>query len=473
MATTKKFWFVIGSQELYGDDALAQVKQNAQNITDELNAQAQLPFEIELQTKLAISADVITDIMKEANYRDDILGVITWMHTFSPAKMWIRGTKLLQKPLLHLATQYNNDISWENIDMDYMNLHQSAHGDREYGYINRRLNKKNEIIFGHWKDENVQKQLREWMVVANAYNESFNLKVARFGDNMRNVAVTEGDKIEAQIQYGWTVDYFGIGDLVEYVNQVTDSEVDQLFKSYEDLYDFDYRAYSEDAFNASVKEQIKYEIAIKHFLDEGGYTAFTSNFEDLHGMKQLPGLAVQRLNEQGYGFAGEGDWKTAALDRLLKIAAENEATGFMEDYTYDLRSHQSHILGAHMLEVDPTLADTKPKIVVNPLGIGGKEDPARLVFDGKAGDGVVVTMMDLGTHFKFIVNEITAKQLDEPAPNLPVARVLWDVKPSLEQGVKRWIEEGGGHHTVLSLKLNTSQLEILLNMFDSEYTLIN
>ncbi|WP_210139380.1 L-arabinose isomerase [Staphylococcus sp. GDY8P120P] len=473
MNNSKKFWFVVGSQELYGDEALSQVQENAQNITDGLNSEGDLPFEIELQTKLAISSDVITEIMKEANYRDDVLGVITWMHTFSPAKMWIRGTKLLQKPLLHLATQYNENISWEKIDMDYMNLHQSAHGDREYGYINRRLNKNNEIIFGYWRDSEVQQQLKDWMFVANAYNESFNLKVARFGDNMRNVAVTEGDKIEAQIQYGWTVDYYGIGDLVEYIRSVTDAEVNQLFKVYQDLYEFDYRGYSEEAFNDSVIEQIKYEVAIKRFLDDGDYTAFTTNFEDLHGMKQLPGLAVQRLNEQGYGFAGEGDWKTAALDRLLKIVAQNEATGFMEDYIYDLRSNQSHILGSHMLEVDPTLSKNKPKIIVNPLGIGDKQDPARLVFDGKQGQGVVVTMLDLGTRFQFIINEIEAKSLTEPAPYLPVARVLWEVKPSLKKGVKQWIKEGGGHHTVLSLKLTTEQIEMLLNMFDTEYVLIN
>lgn len=339
MAENKKFWFVVGSQALYGEEALDQVKSNAQDIANELNNKADLPFEIELQPQLATSADVITQIMKEANYRDDILGVITWMHTFSPAKMWIRGT--------------------------------------------------------------------------------------------------------------------------------------QLFEVYQQQYDFDYRNYSEDDFNASVIEQIKYEIAIKRFLDDGGYSAFTSNFEDLHGLKQLPGLAVQRLNEQGYGFAGEGDWKTAALDRLLKIAAQNEATGFMEDYTYDLRKDQAHILGSHMLEVDPTLAATKPKIVVNPLGIGDKNDPARLVFDGKAGDGVVVTMVDLGTHYKFIVNDITAKQLDEPAPHLPVARVLWEVQPSLTTGVKRWLEEGGGHHTVLSLALTKTQILMLLKMFNAEYTIID
>ncbi|MCG7339159.1 L-arabinose isomerase [Staphylococcus sp. ACRSN] len=472
MTTEKKFWFVVGSQALYGDEALEKVKADAQDITDYLNMHADLPFDIELQVQLATTADTITQIMKEANYRDDIAGVITWMHTFSPAKMWIRGTKILQKPLLHLATQFYDNISWEKIDMDYMNLHQSAHGDREYGFINKRLDKNNKIIFGHWKDKATLEDIKSWMLIANAYNESFNLKVARFGDNMRNVAVTEGDKIEAQIQFGWTVDYFGIGDLVAYINKVSDDEIDNLFEVYQEKYDFDYRGYSKDEFNASVREQIKYEVAIKHFLDSGGYTAFTTNFEDLHGMKQLPGLAVQRLNEQGYGFAGEGDWKTAALDRLLKIATQNKATGFMEDYTYDMRSDKQYILGSHMLEVDPTLAATKPKIVVDHLGIGDKNDPARLVFDGQSGEGIVVTMLDLGTHYKFIINEITAEEIDTPAPNLPVARVLWQTKPTLEEGVRRWIEEGGGHHTVLSLTLNSNQVETLIRMFEAEYVVI-
>jgi L-arabinose isomerase len=472
MKKSKIFWFVVGSQELYGDEALAQVKHNAETIVETLNNTADLDFEIKLQEKLAISADVIKKIMKEANYRDDVVGVITWMHTFSPAKTWIRGTQLLQKPLLHLATQFNKEIPWADIDMDYMNLHQSAHGDREYGFINRRLNKNNEVVFGHWQDTAVQQRINEWMHVANTYYESFDLKVARFGDNMRNVAVTEGDKIEAQIKFGWTVDYFGVGDLVEYINKVSEKEVNELFENYKEAYDFDYRDYSKEEFEQSVIEQIKYEIAIKQFLDDGGYTAFTTNFEDLHGMKQLPGLAVQRLNEQGYGFAGEGDWKTAALDRLLKITTQNKATGFIEDYTYDMREDYTHVLGSHMLEVDPTLASTKPKIVVNPLGIGDKDDPARLVFDGKKGEGVMVTMIDLGTHYKFIVNEINAKAVDESAPNLPVARILWDVKPLFEQGIRRWIEAGGGHHSVLSLELTLSQISSLFKLFNAEYELI-
>lgn len=472
MKKSKVFWFVVGSQELYGDEALAQVKHNAETIVETLNNTADLDFEIKLQEKLAISANVIKNIMKEANYRDDVVGVITWMHTFSPAKTWIRGTQLLQKPLLHLATQFNKEIPWSDIDMDYMNLHQSAHGDREYGFINKRLNKNNEVVFGHWQDVVVQQRINEWMHVANTYYESFDLKVARFGDNMRNVAVTEGDKIEAQIKFGWTVDYFGIGDLVDYVNKVSEKEVNELFEKYKAAYDFDYRDYSKEEFEQSVIEQIKYEIAIKQFLDDGGYTAFTTNFEDLHGMKQLPGLAVQRLNEQGYGFAGEGDWKTAALDRLLKITTQNKATGFIEDYTYDMREDYTHVLGSHMLEVDPTLASTKPKIVVNPLGIGDKDDPARLVFDGKKGEGIMVTMIDLGTHYKFIVNEINAKAVDESAPNLPVARILWDVKPLFEQGIRRWIEAGGGHHSVLSLELTLSQISSLFKLFNAEYELI-
>jgi L-arabinose isomerase len=472
MKESKIFWFVVGSQELYGDEALAQVKHNAETIVETLNNTADLDFEIKLQEKLAISADVIKKIMKEANYRDDVVGVITWMHTFSPAKTWIRGTQLLQKPLLHLATQFNKEIPWADIDMDYMNLHQSAHGDREYGFINRRLNKNNEVVFGHWQDTAVQQRINEWMHVANTYYESFDLKVARFGDNMRNVAVTEGDKIEAQIKFGWTVDYFGIGDLVEYINKVSEKEVNELFENYKEAYDFDYRDYSKEEFEKSVIEQIKYEIAIKQFLDDGGYTAFTTNFEDLHGMKQLPGLAVQRLNEQGYGFAGEGDWKTAALDRLLKITTQNKATGFIEDYTYDMRESYKQVLGSHMLEVDPTLASTKPKIVVNPLGIGGKDEPARLVFDGKQGEGVMVTMIDLGTHYKFIVNEINAKTVDEEAPNLPVARILWDVKPSFEQGIRRWIRSRRGSPFCTFIRINNPQITSLFKLFNAEYELI-
>ncbi|MFZ2316625.1 MAG: L-arabinose isomerase, partial [Trichococcus flocculiformis] len=394
----KEFWFVVGSQHLYGEEALQTVKNNAAVIVESLNNSGKLPYPLVLQ-ELAVTPDTITKIMKEVNYRDEVAGVITWMHTFSPAKMWIRGTKLLQKPLLHLATQFNESIPWATIDMDFMNLNQAAHGDREYGFINARLKKNNKVVVGYWERENVQTQIAEWMDVAVAYNESFSIKVARFGDNMRNVAVTEGDKVEAQIQFGWTVDYYGIRDLVDYVDAVADEEVDALFNEYKDLYDFDYGDYEQGKWEAHVKVQARQEIGIRRFLEAGGYTAFTSNFEDLHGLQQLPGLAVQRLMAEGYGFAGEGDWKTAAIDRLMKIMSHNIDTGFMEDYTYEMAEGREAILQSHMLEVDPGLAVNKPKILIAPLSMGNREEPARLVFDGKAGDGVVVSMADFGTHY--------------------------------------------------------------------------
>lgn len=472
MLTDKKeFWFLVGAQQLYGEEALAEVKSHAQKITDELNASNVLPYRIVLK-ELAINSDKITKMMKEANYYDEVAGIITWMHTFSPAKMWIRGTKLLQKPLLHFATQFNKSIPWKTIDMDYMNLNQSAHGDREYGFINARLKKQNKVVVGHWNKPEVKTQISNWMDVAVAYNESFNIKVARFGDNMRDVAVTEGDKIEAQIQFGWTVDYFGIGDLVEYVQAVTSTEIDDLLEEYASLYEFEYGSYSKEDWEKSVRVQASYEIALKRFLDDGKYDAFTSNFEDLHGMEQLPGLAVQRLMAKGYGFAGEGDWKTAALDRLLKIMSHNQSTGFMEDYIYELEESKESVLQSHMLEVDPTLAKSKPKIIVHPLGIGDKKDPARLVFDGKAGEGVVVSMADFGTNYKLLINEVSAFEPNQEAPNLPVARILWEVKPNFHEGVKSWIENGGGHHTVVSLNLTTDQIISYAKLVSLDYVVI-
>lgn len=467
----KEFWFVVGSQHLYGEEALREVKKHAQEMVDELNENGQLPYPIRLQ-ELAVTADTITKIMKEVNYREEVAGVTTWMHTFSPAKMWIRGTKLLQKPLLHLATQYNESIPWKTIDMDFMNLNQSAHGDREYGFINARLNKQNKIVVGYWKRPEIQKEIADWMDVAVAYNESFGIKVARFGDNMRNVGVTEGDKVEAQIQFGWTVDYFGIGDLVQVIDRVSDEEVEQLFEEYKELYTFDYGDYEEKTWEEHVKVQAQQEIGIRHFLEEGGYNAFTTNFEDLYGMKQLPGLAVQRLMAEGYGFAGEGDWKTAAIDRLLKIMARGKDTGFMEDYTYELASGQEAILESHMMEVDPTLAATKPRIIVSPLSMGDREDPARLVFDGKAGEGVVVSMADFGTHYKLLINEVEAFEPTTEAPNLPVARVLWKTKPNFHEGVHSWIQAGGGHHTVVSLNLTTDQIETWAKLVELETVVI-
>lgn len=467
-----KFWFVVGSQSLYGEDTLENVEINAKDIVNNLNNSDFIDEEIIFKS-VATTSEEITEIMKEANYKDEVAGVITWMHTFSPAKMWINGTKILQKPLLHFATQYYESIPWENIDMDYMNLHQSAHGDREYGYINARLNKNNKVIFGYWKNEDIQKELSDWMKVAIAYNESQNIKVCRFGDNMRDVAVTEGDKIEAQIKFGWVVDYYAVGDLVKEIEKVTDKETDDLYEEYKQKYNFVFTDENKEYFEESVKYQAKLEIAIERFLLAGGYSAFTTNFEDLYGMKQLPGLAVQRLNEKGYGFAGEGDWKTAALNRMLKIMSGNYATGFTEDYTYELKEGKEAVLEAHMLEVDPTMSKNKPSIVVKPLSIGGKEDPARLIFESKNGRGVVTTISDFGDRFKMLVNEVDIISVNEKAPNLPVARIYWETKPNLKTVVKKWIKEGGGHHSVVSMGINKDQIIDLAKMFEIQLAIID
>ena len=468
----REFWFVVGSQHLYGPETLNEVESNAKKIVDHLNEQGNLEYPI-VYKDLVTTADEIKNVMKEVNYQDKVAGIVTWMHTFSPAKMWIPGTKILQKPLLHLSTQFNEEVPWDTIDMDFMNLNQSAHGDREYGFINARLKKNNKVVIGHYKDEEVHSEINNWMKSAIGYVESQNIKVARFGDNMRNVAVTEGDKVEAAIQFGWTVDYFGIGDLVEVMNEVTEDEINRTYGELEELYEMTVGDNDQKFYEGQVKEQVKIEIALRRFLEKGGYTAFTTNFEDLHGMKQLPGLAVQRLNAEGYGFAGEGDWKTAALDRLVKIMTQNESTGFMEDYTYNFTKGNEYIVQSHMLEVDPTFATTKPRVVVEPLGIGDKEDPARLVFDGKAGEGVAISMLDLGTHYRLMVNEFDAITPEKEAPNLPVARVMWKPRPDFKTGVKKWIEAGGGHHTVATLALDTEVILDWAQMVDLEIVLID
>jgi len=468
---SKEFWFVVGSQHLYGPEALNEVKAHAEEIVDSLNKNADFAFPLVFKS-LVTTADEIREVMKEVNYRDEVAGVITWMHTFSPAKMWIPGTKLLQKPLLHLSTQFNKEVPWQSIDMDFMNLNQSAHGDREYGFINARLKKNNKVVIGHYEDSEVHEEINNWMRSAAGYVASQNIKVARFGDNMRNVAVTEGDKVEAAIQFGWTVDYYGIGDLVAEMDKVSDEDIQNTYDECASLYDMDPGNNDPDFYEAHVKEQIKIEIALRRFLEAGGYTAFTTNFEDLHGMKQLPGMAVQRLNTEGYGFAGEGDWKTAALDRLVKVMADNQSTGFMEDYTYNFVKGNEYIVQSHMLEVDPTFAETKPRVVVNPLGIGGKEDPARLVFDGKAGEGFAISMLDLGTHYRLMVNTFEAVTPEEEAPNLPVARVIWKPNPDFKTSIKKWIEAGGGHHTVATLALDKEVILDWAKMVDLETVLI-
>lgn len=460
-----KFWFVTGSQFLYGPEVLKQVEEDSKKLVEALNASGKLAYPVEFKT-VGVTAENITETMKEANADDEVAGIITWAHTFSPAKNWIRGTQLLNKPLMHLATQMLNKIPYDSIDFDYMNLNQSAHGDREYAFINARLGIKNKIVFGHYEDEEVQTQIGKWMDVAVAYNESYKIKIVTFADKMRNVAVTDGDKIEAQIKLGWTVDYWGVADLVAYVNAIEDADVDALYKDLQTKYEFVQGDNSAEKYEHNVKYQLREYLAIKKFMDDKGYTGFTTNFEDLEGLEQLPGLAAQMLMADGYGFAGEGDWKTSALTRLLKIVAHNEGTAFMEDYTLDLRKGHEAILGSHMLEVDPTIASDKPRVEVHPLDIGGKDDPARLVFTGKAGDAVDVTMADYGDEFKLISYEVSGNKPEAETPFLPVAKQLWTPKAGLKAGAEGWLTVGGGHHTTLSFNVDTEQLTDLANMFD-------
>ena len=459
-----EFWFAVGSQHLYGEETLREVADDAKKIVAGLNENGNLPYPIVFKEVLT-TADEITKFMKEVNYQDKVAGVITWMHTFSPAKNWIRGTKLLQKPLLHFATQFLNYIPYDTIDFDYMNLNQSAHGDREYGYINARLQKHNKIIYGHWQDPAIMQQIADWEDVAVAYDESFKLKVCRFGDTMRNVAVTEGDKVQAQIQLGWTVDYYGVGDLVAEINKVQESEIDEQYADLKSKYTLVPGDMEESAYQKTVRYQLKQYIAMKRFFERGGYSAFTSNFEDLHGLEQLQGLSAQLLMRDGYGFAGEGDWKTAALLRTFKIMTHNQKTAFMEDYTLDLRPGHEAILGSHMLEVDPSIASEKPRVEVHPLDIGNKADPARLVFSGLEGDAIDVTLADFRNNFKLVTYAVDAHQAEKETPHLPVAKQMWTPKVGLKQGATQWIQAGGGHHTVFSFAASEEQVSDLAKMY--------
>jgi L-arabinose isomerase len=467
-----QFWFVTGSQHLYGEDVLYKVEKNSKTMIQEFNSNGHLPYKIVFKGVLTTASDV-NSLIREANADEKCAGIITWMHTFSPGKMWIAGLSSLQKPFLHLHTQFNRDIPWKSIDMNYMNLHQSAHGDREFGYTVSRLKLPRKVIVGFWEHVEIQKKIGDWMKTAVTVIESSSIRVARFGDIMRNVAVTEGDKLEAQIKFGWTLDYFGIGDLVKKIQEITEEQVHSLFNEYIELYEMDDQCLTPGPYQESIKEQARIELGLKAFLREGGYNAFTTNFEDLHGMKQLPGLAVQRLMAEGYGFAGEGDWKTAALTRLIKILSNNKVTSFMEDYTYHLDPDNEMILGSHMLEICPTISAKKPKVIVQPLSIGEKEDPARLVFDGRSGDGFVLSLVDVGGRFRMIMNEIKAIEYKEGTPNLPVAKVLWKPLPSLTTATEAWIYTGGSHHTVFSLAITKEQLYDFAEMMDIECVMID
>ena len=460
-----EFWFIVGSQTLYGEDVLTTVANRAEEMAQKLSAV--LPYPLKYKVTAKSSAE-ITQVVKEANYDDSCAGIVTWCHTFSPSKMWINGLDLLQKPWLHFATQYNREIPNEEIDMDFMNLNQAAHGDREHGFIAARLRMPRKVIAGYWRDEDVQKRLGDWMRAAVGVAVSRELKVMRFGDNMREVAVTEGDKVEVQAKLGWQVNTWPVGQLVDTMNAVTDAEIDALMDEYRAAYDF---ASEDTDFIETVRYQAREEIAMKKMLDAEGCKAFSNTFQDLYGMRQLPGIASQHLMAQGYGYGGEGDWKVAAMTAIIKAMAEGKTggTAFMEDYTYNLVPGAMYSLGAHMLEVCPSVAAARPLVEVHPLGIGDREPPARLVFEGHEGDAIVVSLIDMGGRLRLICQDIHCVKPILPMPNLPVARVMWQAMPDLTTGLECWITAGGAHHTTLTYDVTADQMKDWANMMGIEF----
>lgn len=474
-------WFVTGSQHLYGEETLKQVASHSKEIAKSLTASPTIPLKV-IYKDLVTRPDEITALCLAANSAEKCIGLILWMHTFSPAKMWIKGLNLLNKPICHLHTQFNAEIPWETIDMDFMNLNQSAHGDRELGHMMTRMNIRRKVVVGHWKDERVQQKLGVFTRVALGFNELQNLKVARIGDNMREVAVTEGDKVEAQLRFGFSVNGFSPSEVVEKVNQVSQKDLDTLLQTYEKEYTL-----SEDLLENGKKRQslidaARIELGLRAFLDNGGFKAFTDTFENLGELKQLPGIAVQRLMADGYGFGAEGDWKTAAMLRAIKVMTHglDGGTSFMEDYTYHFTPQRSYVMGSHMLEICPSIASlperqagAKANCEVHPLGIGGKEDPVRLVFDSPEGPAINVSLIDMGNRFRLIVNEVEAVKPEAELPNLPVARVLWDPKPDLETAATAWILAGGAHHTVYSQALTTEFMEDFAEMTGIELLVID
>ena len=459
-----EFWFVVGSQDLYGPQVLDTVDRRAREMTDALNASGLLPCPLVYKLTAKTNAE-IQDLVRQANYDPRCAGMVAWCHTFSPSKMWINGLASLQKPYCHLATQYHREIPNEEIDMDFMNLNQAAHGDREHGFLGARLRLPRKIIAGHWQDPQVQRHLGQWMRAAAGVQFSRTLKVMRFGDNMREVAVTEGDKVEVQARLGWQVNTWPVGQLAETMASVTDQEIAALMERYRASYDF-----ATDDLDA-VSYQAREEIAIRRMLDREGCLAFSNNFQDLYGMRQLPGLATQHLLAQGYGYGGEGDWKVAAMTAILKFMSQgmDGGTAFMEDYTYHLAPDGSYSLGAHMLEVCPSVAAQRPRIEVHPLGIGDREPPARLVFEGHPGSAIVVSLIDMGGRLRLICQDIQCVKPILPMPNLPVARVMWQAKPDLTTGLECWLTAGGAHHTVLSYDVTAEQMRDWARMMDMEF----
>lgn len=469
--SSPEVWFITGSQDLYGESTLAQVASDAQAIASELASDPRFAAKI-IWKPTVRSGDEIHAICRDANASESCIGLVTWMHTFSPAKMWIRGLSILNKPFVHLHTQYNRDIPWGEIDMDFMNLNQSAHGGREFGFVCTRMRKSRWVITGHWQDENVRDELASWVRAAIGVRESKELRVARFGDNMREVAVTEGNKVSAQMQWGYSVNGYGVGDLVRVVDAVGESEVEGRVARYRD----DYEIAADDGDTlASIREQARIEVGMETFLEAGRFGAFTTTFEDLNGLKQLPGVAVQRLMAGGYGFGAEGDWKTAAMLRIMKVMGSGLSGGssFMEDYTYHLTPGGMQVLGAHMLEVCPSIAAGRPSLEVHELGIGGKAAPARLVFNVAAGEAINVSPIDLGDRFRILVNEVDAVQPLHDLPKLPVARALWVPRPDLKTAATAWILAGGAHHTVYSQSIDTLTMEIFAEMMGIEMVVID
>ena len=467
-------WFATGSQHLYGPQTLETVARHSQEIAAALDASAHMPVKVVFKPVLT-TPDSIRSLCLEANSDDNCIGLITWMHTFSPAKMWISGLTQLKKPFAHLHTQYNREIPWSEIDMDFMNLNQAAHGDREFGFIGSRLRIERKVVVGHWQDDDVRADLGVWARAASAWADWQGARVARFGDNMRDVAVTEGDKVEAQIQLGYDVYGYGVGDLVKAVHEASEADVERMMQAYLDEYDVVPALRPGGERNASLREGARIEVGMRNFLKAGDFKAFTTTFEDLYGLAQLPGLAVQRLMRDGYGFGAEGDWKTSALVRAMKVMSAGLPGGvsFMEDYTYHFGASGDKVLGAHMLEICESIAATKPKLDILPLSIGGKADPVRLIFDANTGPAVGASLVHMGDRFRLVANVVDVVPTDEPLPNLPVARALWLPRPNLKVAAAAWIYAGGAHHTSFSYPVTAEHLQDFADMAGIEFLLID
>ncbi|HEY5778985.1 MAG TPA: L-arabinose isomerase [Terrimicrobiaceae bacterium] len=469
-----EIWYITGSQHLYGPDTLKKVAANSQEIVEGLKLSKKLPLPLVFKSVVTKPEEILR-VCQEASADPNCAGIILWMHTFSPSKMWIGGLRGLQKPFLHLHTQFNRDLPWEEIDMDFMNLNQAAHGDREAGFIHTRLRLNRKVVVGHWSDAEVQDRIGAWMRAVHAWHDWQGAEFARFADNMRYVAVTEGDKVSAQARFGYSVNHYAVGDLVQHVDAVTDTAVTDLCAEYEERYLVAAPLCKSGARHESLRDGARIELGLRSFLENGGFKGFTTNFQDLYGLKQLPGLAVQRLMADGYGFAGEGDWKTAALVRAMKVIAADlqGGTSFMEDYTYHLSPKNHQVLGSHMLEVCESIAAAKPRLEIHPLGIGGKEDPVRLVFDAPPGNAINASIIDLGNRFRMIVNEVKVVEPQNPLPKLPVARAIWECLPDFKTACAAWIYAGGAHHTGFSYAVTTENMEDLAAIAGIELVIID